>query len=155
MLTTSWLRGLSGDGGASWPGPRSGWRSQWAPLATLGSFLTASKATMAARSVQQVAVAWQVQARPGAGPTAVLNRVRADPVVAQVLSVRYATTTALTADIADIALSTGAGQVLEIPPTHPAVFGGVASVGLAATGLAAAHTIRVARRPTLAELRDL
>ena len=67
----------------------------FALLASLGSFVAASQATMTARAAAGVAVDWQVQVRPNSsGTTAsdVRGALQKDPVNRAVLRVGYART---------------------------------------------------------------
>ena len=88
MLVVMWLRGLVGRRGGRLAAAALGITFAVALLAALGSFLGASKATMAQRSIQQVAVDWQVEAQPGADPAAVVSALRSDPTVAATLPCR-------------------------------------------------------------------
>ncbi|MCU1456098.1 MAG: hypothetical protein JWL73_190, partial [Actinomycetia bacterium] len=93
-------------------------------LASIGAFLAGSKATMTRRAVQTVAVDWQVEAQPGADPSAVLSTVKSRSQVA--LPVEFAQTTGLQATTGGTAQSTGAGVVVGLPAGYrsafPAVF---------------------------------
>ncbi|KAA0016354.1 ABC transporter permease [Antrihabitans cavernicola] len=124
MLTLMWLRGLLGRRSGRLAGAAVGVAIAVALLASLGSFLASSKATMTSRSVQQVAVDWQVAVQPGADPAAVLTTVRADPHVAQALPVQYGSTTGLAATVGGATLTTGAGRVVGIPPGYAGTFAG-------------------------------
>src|SRR5207302_766785 len=88
----------------------------------LGSFLAASKATMTTRSIDRVAVDWQVAAASGADRAAVLRTVDADPRVATALPVDLGTAAGLQHVAADTTSSTGAAQVLGLPPAYAATF---------------------------------
>ncbi len=87
-------------------------------LASLGSFLAHSKATMTDRALRTVAVDWQVQVQPGADPAAVLRTVasghrspaRPPSSISPTSADCRATTTGSTQ-------TTGAATVLGIPPT--------------------------------------
>ena len=72
-------------------------------LASIGGFVSASKATMTRRAVAGVAVDWQVEAQTGADPAAVTQVVRAFPGVSQALPVGYAASTGLEATTAGAA----------------------------------------------------
>jgi putative ABC transport system permease protein len=93
-------------------------------LASIGSFVSASKATMTRRAVARVAVDWQVETRPGADPAAVLTAVRAHPGVRQALPVGFATTTGFEAATGGTTQTTGAGVVLGLPDQYRTVFPG-------------------------------
>ncbi|MET8169350.1 ABC transporter permease [Streptomyces sp. NPDC005329] len=84
-------------------------------VAALGSFLTASKATMTQRAVRSVAVDWQVEVQPGADPTAVRALVRATPGTQTALPVGFARTTGFTATVQGSTQTTGPGVALGLP----------------------------------------
>ncbi|MFE7712562.1 FtsX-like permease family protein [Streptomyces sp. NPDC057486] len=91
-------------------------------VASLGSFLTASKSTMTGRAVRSVAVDWQVQVQPGADPNTVLNIVKAASGVQSAQSVGFARSTGFQATSAGSTQSTGPGVVLGLPATYRATF---------------------------------
>ncbi|HTC80708.1 MAG TPA: FtsX-like permease family protein, partial [Acidimicrobiia bacterium] len=91
-------------------------------LASIGGFVSASKATMTRRAVAGVAVDWQVEAQTGADPAAVTQVVRAFPGVSQALPVGYAASTGLEATTAGTTQTTGPGVVLGLPDTYRASF---------------------------------
>jgi putative ABC transport system permease protein len=122
VLIVMWLRGLAGLRAGRLAAAAAGVAIAVALLACLGSFLAASKATMTTRSVSGVAVDWQLQLRPGTDPASALDTVKADPAVAQALRVGYAATTGLQATVAGATLTTGAGQVLGLPPAYADAF---------------------------------
>ncbi|HEY0804263.1 MAG TPA: FtsX-like permease family protein, partial [Pseudonocardiaceae bacterium] len=122
MLTLTWLRGLARMRAGRLLGVAAGVAVAVALLAALGSFLAASKATMTTRSIDRVAVDWQVAAAPGADRTAVLTTVGADPRVAKALPVDFGTATGLQHIATDTTLSTGTAQVLGLPPSYAATF---------------------------------
>jgi putative ABC transport system permease protein len=93
-------------------------------LASIGSFVSASKATMTRRAVARVAVDWQVQTQPGADPAAVLTAVRAYPGVRQALPVGFATTTGFQTTAGGTSQTTGPGVVLGLPDSYRTVFPG-------------------------------
>jgi len=93
-------------------------------LGSLGSFLSASKATMTSRAVAQVSVDWQVQAQPGADPAAVLETTRSFTGVRAAAPVAMATTPGLEATVGASTQSTGPGVVLGIPDGYAATYSG-------------------------------
>ena len=93
-------------------------------LASIGSFLSASKGTMTARAVAGVAVDWQVQAQPGADPAAVLQTVQAAPGVTTAVPVGFADTSGLQATSGNSTRTTGPGVVVGIPDNYAATFPG-------------------------------
>ncbi|CAM5726461.1 hypothetical protein SALBM311S_03774 [Streptomyces alboniger] len=84
-------------------------------VASLGSFLTASKATMTQRALRSVAVDWQVQVQPGADPNTVLSLVHRSPGTRTALPVGYAHTSAFTARVQGSTQTTGPGMALGLP----------------------------------------
>lgn len=91
-------------------------------VAALGSFLTASKATMTQRAARSVAVDWQVQVQPGADPGAVMSLVRKAPGTRAALSVDFAHTTGFTARVQGSTQSTGPGMALGLPDGYRTLF---------------------------------
>lgn len=93
-------------------------------LATLGGFLSTTRATMTSQSVRSVSVDWQVQVTTGADAHTVLSTVRNLPGTRAALPVGYAQTGGLTAHTGGTAQNTGAGSVLGLPPGYAATFPG-------------------------------
>jgi putative ABC transport system permease protein len=124
MLTLIWLRGLIGRRRGRLAAAGLGITFAVALLAALGNFLGASKATMTQRSIQQVAVDWQVEAQPGAAPGAVRGSLQSGSPVTAALPVGYATVAGLTASHGAATLSTGSAVVLGLPPEYGATFPG-------------------------------
>jgi putative ABC transport system permease protein len=91
-------------------------------LASLGAFLSASKATMTRRSIDTVAVDWQVEAQPGADPAAVEAQVAATGHVIAAETVSFATTTGITSSTATTTQTTGPGQVIGISDSYRSTF---------------------------------
>ena len=91
-------------------------------VASIGSFLTASQATMTTRTVANVPVDWQVEAQPGANTAGVLATVRSQPGVAVTESVLFARTTGLSAAAGGSTQATGAGVIVGIAPTYATSF---------------------------------
>ncbi|MDX6364062.1 MAG: putative transport system permease protein, partial [Streptomyces sp.] len=91
-------------------------------VASLGSFLTASKSTMTHRAVSSVAVAWQAEVQPGADPGAVLKTARAADGVQSAQSVGFARSTGFQATSAGSTQTTGPGVVLGLSDTYRATF---------------------------------
>jgi putative ABC transport system permease protein len=123
-MTLIWLRGLVGRRGGRLAAAGLGITFAVALLAALGSFLGASKATMAQRAVQQVAVDWQVEVQPGADPAAVLSALRSDSRVTAALPVGFAAISGLAASHGATTLTTGSGMVLGLPSGYQAMFPG-------------------------------
>ena len=93
-------------------------------IASLGSFLTASRATMTARAVSSVAVDWQVQVQPGADPAAVLDTIAKTAGVKASEAVSIAQTTGFSATAGGSTQNTGPGLVLGLAPTYRHTFPG-------------------------------
>ncbi|KUJ66011.1 ABC transporter permease [Streptomyces albus subsp. albus] len=91
-------------------------------VASLGSFLTASKSTMTARAVRSVAVDWQVETQPGADPGKVLTTVRSAPGTHTALPVGFARSTGFQAHAGGSTQTTGAGVVMGLPPGYRTAF---------------------------------
>ncbi|MFE2103260.1 ABC transporter permease [Streptomyces sp. NPDC059468] len=91
-------------------------------VAALGSFLTASKATMTQRAVRSVAVDWQVQVQPGADPGAVMSLVRKAPETRAALPVGFARTTGFSARVQGSTQTTGPGMALGLPDGYRPLF---------------------------------
>ncbi|MGH4028768.1 FtsX-like permease family protein [Actinomycetota bacterium Odt1-20B] len=91
-------------------------------IASLGSFLTASKATMTQRAVRAVAVDWQVEVQPGAHSATVLHQVRTEPGTRAALPVGYARTMGFTARVQGSTQTTGPGMALGLPPGYQRLF---------------------------------
>ncbi|MFF6994284.1 FtsX-like permease family protein [Streptomyces sp. NPDC008313] len=91
-------------------------------VAALGSFLTASKATMTERAVRSVAVDWQVEVQPGADPNAVRSLVQAADGTRAALPVGFARTTGFTATVGGSTQTTGPGVALGLPADYRSHF---------------------------------
>jgi putative ABC transport system permease protein len=93
-------------------------------LASLGAFLSASKATMTQRAIETIAVDWQVEAQPGADPATFTDTVTTTPHVVASESVRFATTTGFESSKNGTTQTTGPGQVVGISDHYRATFAG-------------------------------
>ncbi|MDQ1464176.1 MAG: putative transport system permease protein [Actinomycetota bacterium] len=91
-------------------------------LASLGTFLAASKSAMTRQAIQRVAVDWQVQAQQGADPGHVLDVTRHDPHVKAAEPVLFADTTGLQTTIAGTTLSTGPGKIVGVTSSYASAF---------------------------------
>ncbi len=130
MLGLTWLRGMlrrAGRLGAT----AAGVAIAVALLASIGTFLAASKATMTQRAAQTVAVDWQVELQRGADPNAVLAAVRSRASTA--LPVGFAQTTGFQATTGGSTQTTGSGFVLGLSdayrPAFPAMVRDLAGSG--------------------------
>ncbi len=124
MVGLIWLRGLSRRRRGRLLAVATGVAIAVALLASIGSFLAKSKATMTQRSVTQVPVDWQVEAQTGADPATVLASVRRHPGVRSTATVGFATIAGLRARSGATVQTTGSGQVLGIPTGYAAKFPG-------------------------------
>jgi len=123
-MTITWLGGLLRRRTGRLAATAVGISLAVALIAALGSFLTASKATMTARAVRSVAVDWQVQVQPGADPAAVLDTIARAAGVKASEPVSMAQSTGFTATAGGTAQSTGPGLVLGLTPTYRQTFPG-------------------------------
>ena len=123
-MTITWLNGLLRRRTGRLLATAVGISLAVALVAALGSFLTASKATMTARAVGSVAVDWQVQVEPGTDPAVVLNTVTKAAGVKSVEPMGMAQTTGFTATAGGSTQTTGQGLVLSLSPTYRQTFPG-------------------------------
>ncbi|MEV6700955.1 FtsX-like permease family protein [Streptomyces sp. NPDC051453] len=91
-------------------------------VASLGSFLTASKSTMTDRAVNSVAVDWQVEVQPGADPAGILRTVHATPGMENPQKVGVARSSGFEATGGGSTQNTGPGMVLGLPDTYRSAF---------------------------------
>ncbi|MFJ9909405.1 FtsX-like permease family protein [Streptomyces sp. NPDC101152] len=121
-MIASWAGGLARHRTGRLVAALTGIALAVALVAALGSFLTASKATMTQRALRSVAVDWQVQVQPGADPDTVLNLVRKTPGTHAALPVGYARTTGFTARVQGSTQTTGPGVALGLPDGYRSSF---------------------------------
>ncbi|MFE8944377.1 FtsX-like permease family protein [Streptomyces sp. NPDC007856] len=121
-MITSWAAGLARHRTGRLLAAVAGIALAVALVAALGSFLTASKATMTQRAVHSVAVDWQVQVQPGAEPGTVMTLVRRTPDTRAALPVGYAHTTGFTARVQGSTQTTGPGMALGLPDGYRRLF---------------------------------
>lgn len=124
MVALTWIRGLLARRPLRLAATAAGVTVAVALLASIGSFLSASKATMTDRAVADVAVDWQVEAQAGADPTAVVDAVRSTPGVTDTLAVGFADTTGFEATTGGTTQTTGPGLVLGLPAGYRTTFPG-------------------------------
>ena len=93
-------------------------------LASLGAFLSASKATMTQRAIDTVAVDWQIEAQPGADTTALAGAVATTRHITAAEPVSFVNTTGFELTHGGTTQTTGPGQVLAISSTYRATFPG-------------------------------
>ncbi|KUO10261.1 FtsX-like permease family protein [Streptomyces sp. DSM 15324] len=121
-MITAWARGLARHRTGRLLAALAGVTLAVALVAALGSFLTASKATMTQRALRSVAVDWQVQVQPGADPNAVLSLVQKTPGTRTALPVGFAHTSGFTARVQGSTQTTGPGVALGLPDGYRARF---------------------------------
>ncbi|MET8857325.1 ABC transporter permease [Streptomyces sp. NPDC004579] len=114
-MITAWVKGLALHRTGRLLAALAGVALAVSLIAALGSFLTASKATMTERALRSVAVDWQVQVQPGADPNTVLSLVRTAPGTRAALPVGYAHTTGFSAHARGSTQTTGPGIALGLP----------------------------------------
>jgi putative ABC transport system permease protein len=124
VLGLTWLRGLVARRPGRLAATAAGVAVAVALLASIGSFLSASKASMTQRAVARVPVDWQVEAQPGADPAAVLSTTRATSGVKAALPVGYASTTGSTSTTGGSDHTLGPGVVLGLPDSYATTFPG-------------------------------
>ncbi|MEU2556803.1 ABC transporter permease [Streptomyces sp. NPDC013313] len=123
-MITAWARGLTRHRAGRLLAALAGIALAVALIAALGSFLTASKATMTQRAVRSVAVDWQVQVQPGADTNTVLSLVRKTPDTRAALPVGFAHTSGFTASVQGSTQTTGPGMALGLPDSYRSHFPG-------------------------------
>ncbi|MFD5819239.1 FtsX-like permease family protein [Streptomyces sp. NPDC127038] len=114
-MITAWAKGLTRHRAGRLLAALAGVALAVALVAALGSFLTASQATMTQRALRSVAVDWQVQVQPGADPNTVLSLVRGTPGTRTALPVGSARTTGFSAQAHGSTQTTGPGIALGLP----------------------------------------
>lgn len=121
-MTVTWVTGLLRRRGGRLASVSCGVAVAVALVASLGSFLTTSQATMTARALTSVAVDWQVEVQPGADPAAVRRVVAASGGVRAALPVNFAHSSGLQAVAGGTTQSTGAGVVVGLPDGYRTQF---------------------------------
>ncbi|MFF4786918.1 FtsX-like permease family protein [Streptomyces griseorubiginosus] len=121
-MITAWVHGLARHRTGRLLAALAGVTLAVALVAALGSFLTASKATMTQRALRSVSVDWQVQVQPGADPNAVLSLVQKTPGTRTALPVGFAHTSGFTAHVQGSTQTTGPGVALGLPDGYRARF---------------------------------
>ncbi|MEV6945839.1 FtsX-like permease family protein [Streptomyces sp. NPDC051172] len=123
-MISSWVSGLARHRTGRLIAAMTGIALAVALVAALGSFLTASKATMAQRAVRSVAVDWQVEVQTGADPNTALSLVHKTPGVGSAVPVGFAHTSGFTATAQGSTQTTGPGMILGIPDNYRTLFPG-------------------------------
>jgi putative ABC transport system permease protein len=117
-----WWRGLLARRSGRLASAAAGVAVAVALLASLGSFLASSKATMTDRAARSVAVDWQVEVHPGADDAKVLATTSHAAGVRDALPVGFAQTTGLESTTNGTTQTTGPGRVLGVPPGYRNTF---------------------------------
>jgi putative ABC transport system permease protein len=120
-MIATWLIGLLHRRAARLGATAAGVAIAVALLATLGTFLATSTATMTDRATREVAVDWQVQVQPGASAEVVLDAVRTEAGTTVALPVRFAGTSGFTAAGSDAAGAAGTATAKTVQTTGPGV----------------------------------
>ena len=121
-MSRAWVAGLVRHRGGRLALTATGVALAVALIASLGAFLSASKATMTARATRSVAVDWQVQVQPGADPAAVMDAVRGTSGIADARRVDYAPVAGFQATTGGSTQQTGAGVLLGLPDGYRTAF---------------------------------
>lgn len=119
-----WIRGLLLRRGGRIAAAAIGVALAVGLLASLGSFLASSQATMTSRASRSVAVDWQVQTTAGASPAGVLATLTKAPGTRVALPVTFARVPQFTAAGGGTTQTTGAGVVLGLPDGYRTQFPG-------------------------------
>ncbi|MEU1409083.1 ABC transporter permease [Streptomyces sp. NPDC005728] len=123
-MNTAWVRGLARHRTGRLLAAAGGIALAVALIAALGSFLTASKATMTQRALRSVAVDWQVEVQPGTDAQQILSLVRHTSGTRIAVPVGYAHSSGFTAQTNASTQTTGPGMVLGIPNGYERLFPG-------------------------------
>ena len=91
-------------------------------LASLGAFLASSTATMTERATSTVPIDWQVQAVPGADPSAIDAAIHKAAPVQGLEQVLYAATAGFQATTGGTVQTTGPGKVVGLGPQYMTTF---------------------------------
>jgi putative ABC transport system permease protein len=121
-IDSAWLRGLVRHSPARLSATAAGVALAVGLLASLGAFLSASKATMTRRSIETVAVDWQIEVQPTATTSDVVDGVSGDRHIVTAETVDFAQTTGFTSSVDGTTHTTGSGQVIGITSTYRTSF---------------------------------
>ena len=121
-LYTTWLGGLTRRRAGRFTATAIGVALAVGLLASLGSFVSASKATMTHRAIGTVAVDWQIETQPGADPAAVAAQVTATKHIVASETVLFAATSGLESSKNGTTQTTGPGQVVGISDSYRTTF---------------------------------
>ncbi|MCW2761525.1 MAG: hypothetical protein JWR85_1726 [Marmoricola sp.] len=124
MRTTRWLAGLTRRRPLELLVAAVSIALAIAFVASLGAFLTQSRAALTVRAAASVPVDWQVQVTPQGDPTAVTGAVSKLPDVRAVEQVSFARVEAFASRAGGGVRQTGAAYVVAISPSYVATFPG-------------------------------
>ena len=122
MLGLTWLRGLIARRGTRLAATAAGVAIAVALLASIGTFLAASKATMTSRAVAAVSVDWQVEVQPGGDAAAVRTATASAPGTRAALPVAFGAASGFEATTGASTQTTGPGVVLGLPASYRSTF---------------------------------
>ncbi|MDQ1710370.1 MAG: putative transport system permease protein [Frankiaceae bacterium] len=123
-LNATWAGGVARHRAGRLAATAAGVALGVALLASLGTFLSASKATMMRRAIENVSVDWQVEGQRDADPAALAGTVAGTKHVVAAETVTFGSTTGLESVKNGTTQTTGAGQVLGIGDTYRTTFPG-------------------------------
>ena len=124
MNALSWIRGLVRHRPARMLATVAGVTVAVALIAAIGTFLSATTSRMTARAIARVPVDWQVEAQPGTSGASLLAQVRQAPGVQQAVPVSLTTSPGLSATVSGSTQTTGAAQIVGLPPGYTTIFPG-------------------------------
>jgi putative ABC transport system permease protein len=124
MVALSWLTGLLAHRRGRLLATAVGVAVGVALLASIGTFESATTATMTQRAAARVPVDWQVEGRNGVTAARLLAAVRRQPGVVRALPVSLAATSGLSATTGGSSQTTGPGRVLGLPAGYARAFPG-------------------------------
>ena len=124
MFVTPWLTGLLRHRRGRIVASTIGVAIAVGLLATIGAFLSASKATMTARASSSVSTDWQIEAQAGADPAVVRAAVKSFPGLRNVTEVDFGQTTGFELTKDGSTQTTGPGVVLALPASYARTFAG-------------------------------
>ncbi|MGX6566887.1 FtsX-like permease family protein [Cupriavidus necator] len=113
-----WLSGLVKERGVRLAGTAAGIAITVALLASLGTFLAQSTASMTRRAVASVPVDWQVQLVPGTAIPSIAAAMKSTTVIARLQTVGYAEVDGLEAQAGGTVQTTGKGKVLGLEAAY-------------------------------------
>src|SRR5262245_53087263 len=123
-MTGLWLTGQATSRTMQFIGTIGGVAATVAMLASLGTFLFRSAATMTSRAIAAVPVDWQIAVLPGIDPAAMEAAVRDTTPIADLNLAQYADVEGFEAAAGGTIQTTGRGKVLGIPAHYAESFPG-------------------------------